>query len=176
MFAGAYWSHRKETRLEAAACLSAFLRRISELSEDFSAWYLDSGERGCLRPHRLCFETVALAAHLQVSQRELGKQHAPLLGYSLGIWSRKRVLLCAILGAHSDCVVNSVVLTDQRTLTVVTEDIWRQVLAQAIGAFQPDQAMVATSEQLVQSGVARPWEVGWLTYRRGGSVLECSRG
>jgi len=172
MFAGAYWSQRPETREQAAQRIAAFLKMLAECSCELSSWYLKGRTRAGALKQALRLDGEAIAEKLRVNRKDVSREVMPELGFSLGVWNGSDVSLAMTIGATSMYVPNSVVLSAESGSGILGDDVWRQVLHGLIRAFDPEHAVVASTEQLARSGSGRPWEVGWLTYERGGTCVE----
>jgi hypothetical protein len=172
MFAGAYWSQRAETREQAAQRLVSFLGMLSRSSEELAAWYLKGRTKAAALGQPLASDIEAIAAALKTNRKDVGRDVIPELGYSLGVWNGHHASLSVTIGAHSPYVSNSVVLSEEPSNSSLPDEVWRGVLRGLIAAFEPDHATVTSSERLAKAGSARPWEVGWITYERGGQVVE----
>ncbi len=169
MFVGAYWSQRQESLEQAAERISRYLRRLVTRDE-FATWFLTARKKSAalvpvgLDPHEV-------ASRLRVNRRDVGGDVITELGFSLAIWNGANASLRVTIGAFSPYVSNSAVLAFDASAARNPSDC-RPLLEAAIDAFDPEHAVVTSHELLKRTKAKEVWEVGWLTYGRGGQVVE----
>ena len=170
LLVGAYWSVRQETRDAVAARVARFLTVIAGLDAVLSRWFLKARSRKKagtpIEPR-----AEAIAAMLRVNRRDFGGEAMPELGFSLGLWNGRSASMSVIAGAISVGVPNSIVLTFEES-EPLDRDLLRKVLSAAIESFDPDHGVVTSSETLAGAKAEDPWQRGWLTYARGGPMVE----
>jgi len=171
MFVGAYWSARKESRAEAAKRLVRFLSAIASENECLARWFLKGRSKASARTP-LDLDADAVSSLLKVNRRDVDGDVMSELGFSLGIWNGETASVAATVGAHNPHIRNSVVLSFMDTPVGFNENVWKEILAAAVRELDPDQAVVTSNEYFVQKCTANPWEAGWFTYQRGGSIEE----
>jgi hypothetical protein len=171
MFAAAYWSNRPETREASAQRLAEFFKSLATVSDDFGAWYLKGRRKSTSQKVSLPTDAVGIASQLTVNRKDVGRAQIPDLGFSIDLWNGGNASLAATVGANSRYVPNSVVLSPGQSLSNAT---WRAIVMVLAQSFDPDHAVVTDNERLSRAGAARPWDVAWLTYRRGEEVVEHS--
>lgn len=174
MFAGVYWSARQETRSALAGRLARYLGALAGCDRALSQWFHKGRSRRAASTP-VSVQPATLAELLRVNRRDATGEEMPEVGLSLGIWNGKNASLTGTLGAYYPRIQNAVVLAleDPQALG---RAVWQQVLAAAIMAFDPDHGVVTSTEALTRAGAEHPWQAGWLTYRRGGTIVWDRRG
>ncbi len=169
MFVGAYWSQREESKESATARVVAFLKVIGERFDEFTTWYSKARSRSAALQSPLVLDPTTVASKLKVNGRDTDGQPIPELGFDFSAWNGRNVSFSVSIGAYSQHVGNSAVL-DIADDDELSRDVLRELLEEMIRAFEPEHAVITSDEHLARSGVTKPWEAGWLTYERGGSV------
>ncbi len=169
MFVGAYWSQRQESREQAAERISRYLRKLVARDE-LAAWFLTARKKSAARVP-LGLDPPEVASRLRVNRRDVGGDVITELGFSLAVWNGAEASLHVTIGAFSPYVSNSVVLAFEAAAARDPADC-RPLLEAAIDAFDPEHAVVTSHELLTRTKAKEAWEVGWLTYGRGGRVVE----
>lgn len=172
MFAGAYWSQRCESRAEVARRVTSFFRALAECSSELSRWYRKGRTKASALSRPLSLDEASVADSLKSSRRDVGGDVIAELGYNLGVWNGKGISVSGTLGSSSLYALNSVVLSEEANEEALRDSSWRLVLSALIESFDPEHAVVASRQSMSRAGTAKPWEVGWLSYQRGGSVIE----
>lgn len=173
MFIAAYWGRRPEPKGRVADRLADFLQAVASSGDALATWYLKGRSRE-LAKTPVAPTALQLAAFLKTNRRDDNGEVMSELGFSLGLWNGGHVSLQATIGAFSPHVQNSVVLSYDRKSFDLDRSICRAALEAAVQAFDPDKAVVTSTEYLETVGVTEPSEAGMLTYRRGGKVEEHS--
>ncbi len=171
MFAGAYWSHRPETRREAAVRLATFLDSIAGIGEPLAVWYPKQRRKpkGPLQPAKVDVE--ALQAGLRSNRRDVGGTVIEELGYSIAFWNGGDLSLSAGIGGWAPEVGNAVVLSDGSGPAVLDDAAWERVLEEMIRAFEPESATVVSSAALKASPGGDVIDLGWLSWRRSDGAI-----
>lgn len=173
-YVGAYWGARRETAAECARRLTFFFQGMAQYDPTFTQWY--SGGPGVPRGapgHSVATDERFLAALLEKSRSrtDRGKKVIEPLGFIRILWNAKRDaseihLSC---GGYSPGMMNFCLFNPIRRGPVrerlLTEPVMTGVLTSMATAWEPDYAMVGSSEMVEatrkQEGEVR---VGWLTY------------
>ena len=173
MFVGAYWSVRRESREEVARRLTRLLSSFANAEPTLSEWFLKGRTKASART-ALEIDVAAIASKLKVNRRDVGGEVISELGFSLGLWNGRNASLAVTMGAYSQHIRNSAVLSFMDAPAHFDSMDWKRLLDAFVRELDPDQAVVTTSDFLAQRGAANPWEAGWFTYFRGGSTQEHS--
>lgn len=162
IFVGAYWSARRATRAEVAERLASVLRTLSSEAEALARWF----PKGRAAAAPLDFTAEALAPLMRVNGA--GDDDAAELGFSVTLTNAATITLTATAGAFHPQLQNSVVLSflDDAPPPPAT---WQRLLEHLIAALDPELA-TATSTDLLSRVGAKPWELGFLSYARGGTI------
>jgi hypothetical protein len=113
-----------------------------------------------------------IASKLRVQRRDVGGDVMSELGFGFEVWSGGNVSLDITIGAFNQFVLNSAVLSFRDPSETRSLGEMRSFMAAAIDAFDPEHAVVTSTELLTRRKAQKPWQVGWLTYDRGGEVME----
>jgi len=166
MVFGAYWGPRAETREGAAARIAEFLEAVARAQPRWSTWYVPMARE---RDPRIPFgvERESIAKRLQPVNRAM-----PQLGFSVAAWN-EGVRFDAGVGLH----LANPHLSNAATLIFdedprLTVDAWRSLVEIAVARFDPDRATVTTREAMAAHPGVVPWTLGWLTFERGGQLVE----
>lgn len=172
MIVGAYWSMREESREQAAENLARFLASIAKQDEALAQWFAKGRSRASSRT-QLDVSATSIATLLRSNRRDLDGRPIPDLGFRIGIWNGADISLSATLGAYNQYVKNAVVLTFGDRPVGYGAEAWKRLLASAVEAFDPDEAVVRDPHHDPES-TTRSSDDGWLTYKRGGEIQEQS--
>ena len=173
MFVGAYWPQRQESREQAAERIARCLNLLSSRDPALATWFMKSRKKPAaavpLHPG-----PQAVASHLKVNRRDVGRDVMAELGFSLAAWNGSDVSLDVTIGAVSPFVLNSAVLSFRGASPTSRRapGDWRDLIDAAIDAFDPEHAVVTSTDLLTRKKAPKPWHVGWLTYDLGGEVME----
>ena len=113
-----------------------------------------------------------MASKLKVNRRDVGGDVISELGFSLAVWNGAEASLDITIGAFSPYILNSAVLSFRDAAATRSPIDCRPLMDAAIDAFDPEQAVVTSNELLMRTNAKEPWDAGWLTYSRGGEVVE----
>lgn len=171
MFIGAYWGPRRESRERVAQRLAEFLQSLPSASGSLSTWYV-KGQSRASASTSIVATPEKIALRLKTNRREDNDEIISELGFSFGAWNGGDASLQATIGAFTSHIGNSVVLSYDESALDLSRSECRGVLESAVRAFDPDKAVVTSTEYLTKMGSAQPWEAGVLTYTRGGKVEE----
>jgi hypothetical protein len=171
MFIGAYWPQRKESQAEVADRLVRFLRTIGNIDPIYSQWFLKAGRKSAANKPVVA-EPAEVAAMLKVNRRDVDGDAIAELGFSFGCWNGVHASFSATVGAFSPHVQNSVVLSVGDSWDRGELKAYRRLLEAVVGAFNPQHAVVTSTELLDQANAAVPWEAGWLIYHVEGGIQE----
>ena len=174
-FVGAYWAARREPRHECAVRVAAFLHGIAE-QLPLGGWYLSG--RGQKAPLvQLEISAVAIERELKTNNRDVDGKAIENLGFRLRVWNgndNEPASFAMTCGAWSDYVKNSAVLSlppQSAPPDEVTAKPLRTLLEHSVQVWDPDYAVVTSSESMARKGGGMPWDVGgWFAYERGGEV------
>jgi hypothetical protein len=97
----------------------------------------------------------------------------PALGFRLALWNDAGASLSVTIGADSEWVKNAVALSYGGAESI-SSAVWKGVLRALIDTMAPEHAGVATETSLSHNPQAFAWQVGWITYERGGEIVERS--
>lgn len=175
VFIGGYWSARKESIHESARRTSSFLHSISEV-QPFQRWYLKGLSRKRAQvPIGTTPET--LENLLKTNKRDTDGSTIRELGFNLNIWNGSReepAAFSVTCGSFSNFVVNSAVLylpPQAPPIDTGTQERLQSLLMKLVHAWEPDDAVVTSSEFIERCGGGVPSEVGgWISYNRGRGV------
>lgn len=172
LFIGAYWSSRKESRQECAERIATFLRSI-ESHAGLDRWFLKARSRkAAMMPLELTIE--AIGERLKTNSQDTDGTPIQELGFNLNVWNgsdANPASLVITCGVFSSFVKNSAVLylppqpppTDAHSC-----ETFRALLEKCVKAWDPDDALVTSTQFLNRKGGGMPWVTGgWATYRRG---------
>lgn len=175
LFIGAYWSSREENRRECAERVLRFLNSI-KMHPDLTHWFwkLKSRKEAAVP---LELSIAGIEEGLKTNNRDSNGTAIRELGFSMGAWNgndAKPASLGITCGASSNFVKNSVVL-DLPPQPPPTEaqsfEVLRVLLEKTIIAWDPDDAVVTSTDFLDRRGGGMPWIVGgWISYHRGGNI------
>lgn len=170
MFAGAYWGPRRESKESAAGRLAGFFRELATRCEGraFAKWDRLAKSRAAGLRAPIETDPASLAMHLKGNYTDFDRKLIEDIGYTFGAWNGGELSILAAIGSWNKLVTNSVVL-DFDTNTV-RPDAYRPIMEALVRAFDPENAVI-TSSELIRDR-PRPWEVGLLTYERGGQIEE----
>ena len=169
MYIGAYWSQRQESKESAAERVSAFLRALAGLGDDFTTWYSKGKSRAAALRSPIGLDAPSIARKLNSNRRDADRQPIPDLGFQFSAWNGAEASISATLGNQH--VRNAVVL-DVEDAGGHAEHAYRAIMEQMVRVFDPDHAVVTSVECLERAGATMPWEVGLFTYARGGTVRQ----
>lgn len=167
---GAYWRARPESREACAHRLVAYFSDLSQADTALGHWFKRARSKAAAtKPFPV--DAAGLLANLKTNNRDVDGEPIQELGFSFGAWTGSQGDLTAsiggTLGGYSPYVGNSVVLAFESTL-VSREAMLRSLLEAAVAAFEPDDAVVATSDVFSSHRGLPPWGTpGTLSYRAG---------
>jgi hypothetical protein len=174
-FVGAYWSARKETRHESAVRVAAFLDSIAE-HPPLVGWRLTGRSRKAALAGPLEISVEAIEHQLRTNNRDMDGSVIEDLGFSLYVWNGNDNLSASFhvtCGGWSDYVNNWAVLSlppQIAPIDQVTGKPLRTLLEKSVQVWDPDYAVVTSSEFMARKGGGMPRETGgWFAY-------ECGRG
>jgi hypothetical protein len=172
MFCGAYWSQRSESREQAAARIVALLRTLEVQHGAFAVWCLTKRRRDD-PARRLEVNEAEVARHLETNRRDVGGDVMSDLGFRLALWNESGASLSITIGATNERVKNAVALS-YGDAESISSGVWKGILRALVDTMAPEHAGVATERSLSQNRRAFAWQVGWITYERGGEIVERS--
>jgi hypothetical protein len=173
LFVGAYWGPRQETREQCAVRVSIFLSRIAIKRPEFSAWHRLSRTKRKALESRIGFSPDDIRKHLETSKHFLD------LGFSIALWNGRDdagMSFRAQCGSYAERMKNAVVLylpEHYDDPSMYDRDLLRSLLVDIVAAFDPDDAVVTSSEFAQQQG--DEWfkrSKGWFEYHRGEDIRE----
>lgn len=177
MIIGVYWTARPESREAAADRLSRFLGSLSASGQELKLgeWFLKGSSRASA-DKRLPTDASSIAKALRTNRRDADGTVMVELGFRLSIWNGEDVSFDATIGSSSAYVTNAAVLSFVDKVALLSAEDGQSLLRAAVMAFEPEHGVVATHKQLLASGEADPWAVGWFTYDRREGVRQHANG
>lgn len=171
LFVGAYWGPRAESREACADRLSKFLRELAERDSIFSQWFKKAMSRKKASV-AIPTEPIALAPHLKGNHRDIGGELISELGFSFSAWTGREanvsVSLDVACGAYSHLVGNSVLVSFDPAASP-SLDLLQEIMKTAVAAFDPEEAVVNSTERLSPYAPLPAWKVPALFRYRLGS-------
>lgn len=169
-FIGAYWGPRGESSHRCADRMSMFLQALAKEDSALPRWYKKASSRRTplvMLPN----DALALEPFFKANQRDIGGQAIADLGFSFAAWTGNDspivASLSATCGAVSPAVRNSVVLSFDPDV-VPSKDLLEKVLNAAVATFDPEDAVVSSTELLSKHAPLLAWEApSVLRYKRG---------
>jgi hypothetical protein len=159
-FVGAYWGQREESRQACADRMSVFLHALAKQDAALSNWFKKTASRKAplvALPH----DTDGLGTHLRTNQRDIGGEAIAELGFNFSAWTGREVAmppsLAATCGAYSPVVRNSVVVSFDPAAQP-TPDLLQGILRAAVTAFDPEDAVVSSTERLSAHASLPAWK------------------
>lgn len=173
-FVGAYWGQRGESREVCAERMSVFLRELAKLDPALSLWFKKAGSlKKAVEP--LSNTSEGLLPLLKANRRDIGNDSIIELGFNFSAWTGRgaemRASLSATCGSCSPVVRNSVVVSfDQNSSPSI--DILKGILSIIVSAFDPEDAVVFSTDQLSAYPSLPVWELpAALRYKVGVGLL-----
>lgn len=169
-FVGAYWAQRQESRQACARRMSAFLHDLAQQDAALSQWFKKATSRKAplvAVPN----DPDGLVPLLKANQRDIGGDVIAELGFNFSAWTGREADMAASLaatcGAYSPVVRNSVVLSFDPAASP-TLDLLQRILKAAVTAFDPEDAVVNSTERLSAHATLPAWEAPAASrYKRG---------
>jgi hypothetical protein len=171
-FVGAYWGAREESQRECAVRVAAFLEALAREGIGLSQWYKKAKSRKA--PLVALPKGVAeLEPLLKANRRDIGGDVIADLGFSVSAWtgpeakavgslSVKCGAYCSVIGMISNAVVVSFESSSPPDLEFLQE-----ILRAAVSAFDPEDAVVNSSERLSQYSLPVTEAPAIYRYKRG---------
>ncbi len=171
MFLGAYWGPRRDSAADAAARIAGFLGTLVATAPSLSHWY-HTGDvvrtDGALP--LAAIDARGVQAQLDPIRTDSDQREIPELGWHMALWNGADVDLSVSIGIRDNTALNCVVLSFGPDAEELPQNIQSEILSAMIRTFDPDRA-IATDNRLLDAVHAEfPWEVGWLTFSRGGRL------
>lgn len=173
VFVGAYWSARKESRLECARRAAKFLSSISDWPI-LSRWYFQAYSRkAATKPIEVSVEKIE--EYLE-EHRDDDRKVMEDLGFSLSGWNGNDEYSASFsidCGSFSKFVDNSVVIflpIQEPPANDEEIESFSRLLGKFVEAWDPDVATVSSHEFRDRTGGGPLDKGGWLTYRRGKGI------
>lgn len=117
----------------------------------------------------------SIAEQLKTNNRDTDRKPIPELGFSLGAWNGDNdspASLSITSGCYEERVRNAVLLSFQAPPPSddAARGALRRLVEKSVAAWDPDHAVATSTEFLDRKGARIPWEIGWVTYQRGGTI------
>jgi hypothetical protein len=171
-FVGAYWGAREESQRECAVRVAAFLEALARDGIGLSQWYKKAKSRKAplvLLPK----DAEGLEPLLSVHLRDLDGEVVADLGFSFAAWTGPEAkavgslsvecgAYCSVVGMISNAVVVSFEPSPSPTMEFLQE-----ILRAAVSAFDPEDAVVNSSERLSQYSLPVTEAPAIYRYKRG---------
>lgn len=158
---GAYWGQRRESRQACAERMSAFLHGLARQDAALSTWFKKATSRKAplvVMPS----DPDKLGLLLKTNRRDISGDTIADLGFNFAAWTGRQVSMTASLaatcGAFSPVVRNSVVVSFDPAASPPL-DLLEGVLKEAVDAFDPEDAVVTSTECLSAHATIPAWEV-----------------
>lgn len=169
-FVGAYWGQREESRQACARRLSAFLRALAEQDSALSHWFKKAASRKAPLV-ALPNDPDGIERLLRVNHADIGGEVFADLGFKFSAWTGQEKNMAASLamtcGAYSPVVRNSVVVSFDPAVSPRL-DLLQGILKAAVTAFDPEDAVVSTTERLAAHASLPAWKApAVFRYRQG---------
>ena len=158
-FAGAYWGQRQESRRECAVRLHMLIQALQALDPSFMSWYKKVASRKAT-PVEIPPDLGEVESNLKVSRRDIGGEPIVDIGFNFSAWTGKgdvSTSLSATCGAYSPFIRNSVVLSFESSGRLA-DSLFQDILMVLIEVFEPEHAVVSSTELLLESPSLPPWE------------------
>lgn len=167
-FVGVYWGSRAESRDACGARLTSLLHTLKTHDSGLSQWFRKTSDRSSPKV-ALSSELEEVSSSLKSNRRDVGGDAIAELGFSFSAWTGEETVAPASLaitcGAYGSVIRNSLVVSFDPASTPAP-GILEMILKAAVTAFDPDQGVVSTSENLVAQDLP-PWEApALLRYER----------
>lgn len=160
-FVGAYWGPRKESRQASAERMSAFLHGLAKQDAALSQWFKKAASRKAPLV-AVSNDPDGLVPLLKTNQRDVGGDVIAELGFNFAAWTGRDANLTASLavtcGAFSPVVRNSVVVSFDPAASP-TLDLLQGILTAAVTAFDPEDAVVNSTERLSAHVSLPAWKI-----------------
>ena len=157
-FVGAYWGPRSESREACAHRIALFLNAVTGEECEFTQWFRKDNSRST---QGVELSDDSILKLLKTNNRDIGGGAIEELGFSFSVWSESSANLRASLavkcGAVSPKLSNYVVVSFDPS-AAPKEELLRGILREAVVAFDPDQAVVTSTEALSSIASLSAWE------------------
>jgi len=169
-FVGVYWGQREESRQECASRISAFLQALPMHDAGLSQWYKKAASRKAPLVALPC-DPDGLGPLLKTNRRDIGGDAIAELGFNFSAWTGRetdmQASLAATCGAYSPVVRNFVVVSFEMEVSP-TLDLLQGILRSAVTAFDPEDGVVSSTDDLSAHASLPAWKVpSVFRYRRG---------
>jgi hypothetical protein len=166
-FVGAYWASRKEAKEKCAQRVVDFFERIRENSA-LAEWF-PKGRSAKTTKSPVPSNAKGILPFLKTNNRDTNGSAIAELGFSLNLWNGSSSSLSITCGAFSPAIRNSVVVSLPPLAEIKSGDLenMRLVFEATIDVWDPDQAVVTSSQLMSQKGGGMPWQTkGWFNYSK----------
>jgi hypothetical protein len=171
-FIGAYWGAREESQRECAVRVAAFFEALAKEGIGLSRWYKKAKSR---RTPLVALPRGAAEIEplLRANRRDIGGDVIAELGFSFSAWTGLEAKTVASLsctcGAYSPMIGNTVVVSFESSSSPTLEFL-QEILRAAVSAFDPEDAILNSSERLSKHEISVPvWEVPAICCYKSGS-------
>ena len=159
-FVGAYWGARDEPKEVCAKRIASFLAYLGQLDVGITDWFQKQRSKSSL-PERIQLNSDCIAGCMRENRRDISGDKIPELGFSFGAWTGPRAKIGAEIGitcgAFSVYVKNHAVLSFDEGAKI-SNDSLRRILQAMVSSFDPEHAIVTSTDDILDIGVAPVWE------------------
>jgi len=168
-FIGAYWGAREESRRECAVRVAVFLGILAKENIGLSQWYKKSRSlKTSLVP--IPNDVAGLELLLKTNRRDIGGEVIAELGFSFSVWTGPDAKAVGSLGgtcgAYNPVISNAVVVSFEPSSSLTMEFL-QEILRAAVSAFDPEDAVVNSSERLSKYSMPVTEAPAIYRYKRG---------
>jgi hypothetical protein len=167
---GAYWQQRMESRQSCTLRVRQFLHELAGLDSSLSNWYKRQTSRKAASVP-LPTDLEGLRPLLKPNRRDVGGDVIAELGFNFSSWTGQdgdtAASLAVTCGAYSPVVRNSVVVAFDPA-AMPTSHLLEGVMKAAVSVFDPEDAVVSSTERLSAHAALPAWKVpAMFRYGRG---------
>ncbi|QJE99145.1 Imm52 family immunity protein [Luteolibacter luteus] len=173
---GAYWPSRKETKEQCAERAAIFFDLIRSYP-DLTPWFAKGKSAKAALKFPVQTSIDGILPFFRTNNRDT--DHSPIvdLGFHLDLWNGDSVSLSICCGSFSPYISNFVLIEFADTPEVGSHGLvkMRSLLEVVIDIWEPDHAIAAPSQWILESGTKHPWQTkGWFNFSKSEGIIDNS--